>query len=118
VDGALEIVDAMIDQIERPGREERLHYAEILRTKGWILGLKGDAAGAEHFFLAAFEAARKQDAKSWELRAALDLARQWKEQGKRNEAYDLLSPIYDWFTEGFDTKDLKEAKALLDVLSA
>ena len=61
----------------------------------------------------ALEVAQRQSAKFWELRAALDLARLWHDQGKRTEARDLLSPIYGWFTEGFDTRDLKEAKALL-----
>ena len=62
--------------------------------------------------------ARKQQAKSWELRASTSLARLWKEQGKRREAYDLLAPTYGWFTEGFDTKDLMGARALLDELKA
>ena len=61
--------------------------------------------------------ARRQQAKSWELRAAMSLARLWQQQGKRTAAYELLAPIYDWFTEGFDTADLQEAKALLDELS-
>jgi predicted ATPase len=61
---------------------------------------------------------RKQQAKSWELRAAMSMARLWRDQGKRDEARDLLSPVYGWFTEGFDTLDLKEAKALLDELHA
>ena len=62
--------------------------------------------------------ARKQQAKSWELRAAMSMARLWRDQGKRDEARDLLAPVYGWFTEGFDTPDLKEAKALLDELKA
>jgi len=61
---------------------------------------------------------RKRQAKSWELRAAMSMARLWRDQGKRDEARDLLSPVYGWFTEGFDTLDLKEAKALLDELHA
>ena len=61
--------------------------------------------------------ARRQSAKFWELSAALDLARLWRDQGKRDEARDLLAPVYGWFTEGFDTLDLKEAKALLDELA-
>jgi predicted ATPase len=76
-----------------------------------------DAAKAEAFFERALAVARQQQAKSWELRAAMSMARLWRDQGKRNEAHDLLAPIYDWFTEGFDTLDLKEAKALLDQLS-
>jgi predicted ATPase len=61
--------------------------------------------------------AQEQRAKFWELRAALDLARLWRDQGKRTEARDLLAPVYNWFTEGFDTPVLKEAKALLDKLA-
>ena len=61
--------------------------------------------------------ARRQQAKSLELRAAMSLARLWQQQGKRTEAYELLAPVYGWFTEGFDTADLQEAKALLDALA-
>ena len=61
--------------------------------------------------------AQNQSAKSWELRAATSLARLWQQQGKRQEAHDLLAPVYHWFTEGFDTLDLKDAKALLDELA-
>ena len=61
---------------------------------------------------------RAQQAKSWELRAAVSMARRWRAQGKRDEARDLLAPVYFWFTEGFDTRDLKEAKVLLDELHA
>ena len=64
-------------------------------------------------FRQALEIARRQGAKSWELRAAMSLSRLWQQQGKRAEAYELLAPIYGWFTEGFDTADLQEAKALL-----
>ena len=66
----------------------------------------------------ALTVARAQQAKSWELRAAMSMARLWRDQGKRDEARDLLAPVYNWFTEGFDTPDLKEAKALLDELAA
>jgi predicted ATPase len=71
---------------------------------------------AEACFHRALEVARRQQAKSLELRAAMSLARLWQQQGKRAAAYDLLAPIYGWFTEGFDTADLREAKALLEAL--
>jgi predicted ATPase len=73
---------------------------------------------AEIDFLRALEVACRQRAKSWELRAATSLARLWRDRGKRDEARALVAPVYGWFTEGFDTPDLKEAKALLDELSA
>jgi predicted ATPase len=73
-------------------------------------------AEAEGHMRHALDVARHQDAKSWELRAATSLARLWQSQGKRAEARELLAPIYGWFTEGFDTADLQEAKALLDEL--
>jgi predicted ATPase len=77
---------------------------------------KPDAAKA--YFDRALAVARKQQAKSWELRAAMSMARLWRDQGKRQQAHYLLAPIYDWFTEGFDTLDLKEAKTLLSELSS
>jgi predicted ATPase len=70
------------------------------------------------YFDKALAAARDQQAKSWELRAAMSMARLWRDQGKRDKARDLLAPVYGWFTEGFATQDLKEAKALLDELAA
>jgi len=75
-------------------------------------------AKAEACFERALAVARKQQAKSWELRAAMSMARIWRDQGRRDEARDLLTPVYNWFTEGFDTRDLKEAKFLLDELHA
>jgi predicted ATPase len=98
--------------------KERWFEAEIQRIAGEI-ALKSpvpDAAKAEAYFERALAVARKQQAKSWELRAAMSMARLWREQGKRDEARDLLAPVYGWFTEGFDTLDLKQAKALLDEL--
>jgi hypothetical protein len=73
-----------------------------------------DAAKAEAYFERALAVARQQEAKSWELRAAMSMARAWRDQGKREEARELLAPVYGWFTEGFDTRDLKEAKVLLE----
>ena len=95
-------------------------HADIHRMAGEIALLSGerDAAKAEGYFERALTIARKQQAKSWELRAAMSMARLKRDQGKRDEATDLLAPVYGWFTEGFDTRDLKEAKTLLDELAA
>jgi predicted ATPase len=92
--------------------------AEIARIEG-VLALKAlpDAAKAEAYFERALAVARQQQAKSWELRAAMSLARLWRDQGKVQQARELLAPVYGWFTEGFDTRDLKEAKALLEELA-
>ena len=98
----------------------RLWEAEVQRTAGEI-ALKSpepDAAKAEGHFQRALAVARQQQANSWELRAAMSIARLWRGQGKRDEARELLAPVYGWFTEGFDTLDLKEAKALLEELAA
>jgi predicted ATPase len=78
-----------------------------------MLSLKGDLEGAERNFLASLTWARRQQAKMWELRTSTSLARLWQRQGKRQDAYELLAPVYGWFTEGFDTKDLLDAKSLL-----
>jgi predicted ATPase len=96
-------------------REERRWEAELYRLKGEILLVHAAThhAEAETCFRQALAIARHQQAKSWELRAAMSLARLWQRQGKCQEAYDLLAPLYGWFTEGFDTADLQEAKALL-----
>jgi predicted ATPase len=97
---------------------ERAAEAGVHRVKGELLLARSpsDQPGAEASFHEAIEVARRQSAKSWELRAATSLARLWQHQGKRDEARDLLAPVYAWFTEGFDTKDLKDAKALLEEL--
>jgi predicted ATPase len=92
--------------------------AETLRMKGDLLILTDNRISAEACFRHAIALARRQEAKLWELRASTSLARLWRDQGKRTEARDLLAPIYGWFTEGFDTLDLKEAKALLEELHA
>jgi predicted ATPase len=115
--GGLSLIEDSLTQIARPGWEERSHLAEVLRLKGWMLRQQGKLAAAEENYLASLDVAREQQAKSWELRTSTSLARLWQSQGKRKEALDLLKPVYDWFTEGFDTKDLKDAKALLDDLS-
>jgi predicted ATPase len=92
--------------------------ADIHRVAGEIalMSPEADAAKAQAYFARALAVARAQQAKSWELRAATSMARLWRDQGKRQQALDLLAPIYGWFTEGFDTLDLKEARALLDEL--
>ena len=99
--------------------QEKWYEADIHRVAGEValMGPEPDAAKAEAYFERALAVARAQRAKSWELRAAASLARLWRDQGKRTEARDLLAPVYGWFTEGFDTLDLKEAKALLDALA-
>jgi predicted ATPase len=99
--------------------EERWWEAELHRLKGGLLlALPTDnAAEAETCFHQALAIARRQQARSLELRAAMSLARLWQQQDKRTDARELLVPIYGWFTEGFDTADLQEAKALLEELS-
>jgi predicted ATPase len=99
--------------------KEKWSEPEVNRVAGEIalMSPQPDAAKAEASFERALEVARQQQAKSWELRAAMSMARLWRDQGKRDEARDLLAPVYGWFTEGFDTLDLKEARALLDELA-
>ena len=99
---------------------ERWCEAEVNRVAGELalIGPRPDTAKAEGYFERALAVAREQQAKSWELRAAMSLARLWRDQGKPQQARELLAPVYGWFTEGFDTLDLKEAKALLSELSS
>ena len=118
VNAAVLLLDEAIAQFERPGWEERFHYAETLRLKGSLLLREGDFAGAERSYQASLDWARRWKAKSWELRTATSLARLWQSQGKTTEAGELLEPIYGWFTEGFGTNDLREAKMLLEELAA
>ena len=98
----------------------RLWDAEFHRLEGELLLARDPAAGpeAERAFRQAIELARQHSTKSWELRAAISLSRLWRRQGKRPEAARLLAEIYGWFTEGFDTADLREARVLLDELEA
>ncbi len=98
---------------------ERLWEANAHTLKGELLLAQSDArqADAEACYLDAIDIARDQNAKMWELRAATSLARLYHSQGKTTDARDLLAPLYGWFTEGFDTTDLKDAKGLLDELS-
>ena len=97
---------------------ERWYEPELYRLKGALLLQQhsNNQAEAEDCFHQAINIAQSQQAKSFELRAATSLARLWQQQGQRQEAYDLLAPIYGWFTEGFDTADLQEAKTLLEEL--
>jgi predicted ATPase len=99
--------------------KERWFEAEVNRIAGEITlqSPENDMSKAVAYFERALAVARQQQAKSWELRAAMSLARLWRDQGKVSEARELLAPVYGWFTEGFDTRDLKEAKALLEQLA-
>ena len=99
-----------------PGRD-RLLTAELNRHKGRLLLEQGRAEAAERLYRKALSIAQEQEAKLWELRAATSLARLRRYQGRCPEARDLLAPVYGWFTDGFGTPDLKEAKALLDELT-
>ena len=115
-DDARRCIDEAMTTIET--NKEKWFEVEVNRLAGEI-ELKfpdRDAAKAEAYFDCALEVARQQQAKSWELRAAMSLARLWRDRGKVQQARELLAPVYGWFTEGFDTRDLKEAKALLDEL--
>jgi predicted ATPase len=100
--------------------KEKWCEAELNRVAGEIalMSPERDAVRAEAYFESALSVARMQQAKSWELRAAMSLARLWRDKGKVSEARELLAPAYEWFTEGFDTRDLKEAKALLEEFAA
>jgi predicted ATPase len=117
-DDAWRSIDEAMTAVEKT--KTRWWEAEANRMAGDIalMSPKPDAAKAEAYFEHALAVARKQQAKSWELRAAMSMARLWRYQGKPQQARELLAPVYGWFTEGFDTLDLREAKALLDELHA
>ena len=110
----LGLVEECLQQIERPGWNERVWLPEVLRLKGWMLMQNGQKTEAEAELRASIDGARRQEARSWELRSSTTLAELMTADGRREAARDLLSPIYGWFTEGFDTYDLKAARALLD----
>ena len=117
--GARALVDDAIAVIDSTGH--RMHEAEVYRTRGEITlreGLEASVKEAERDFVNSLRIAADQQAKSWELRTSTSLARLWQSQGRKKKAHDLLAPVYHWFTEGFDTKDLKEAKTLLEELGA
>jgi predicted ATPase len=105
----------VLEEVLEEVRTNGLCYceAELYRLRGMLLQAVGGSDAAEVCLQQALEVARRQQAKSWELRAATSLARLWQQQGKCAEAHALLAPVYGWFTEGFDTADLQEAKALL-----
>jgi len=112
----LSTLEQAFAHVEKSG--ERFGEADIYRVKGDLLLLSGDSHGeAEECYRLALDIAKQQSAKSWELRTAMSLARLWKQQDKKTEARELLAGIYRWFTEGFDTPDLVDAKALLEELS-
>jgi predicted ATPase len=113
---ALDLLSEALAAVE--DMDERMFEAELHRIVGDALLSMQRKGEAEVEFTRALAIARQQQAKSWELRAAMSLARLWRDQGKVSEARELLAPVYGWFTEGFDTRDLKEAKALLEELAA
>ena len=115
---ALKLVDECIEQIERPSGQERLWLAEVLRCKGWILMRAGREQEAEAILRSSIDCARQQQARSWELRSCTTLAKLLLNRGQRDEARGLLTPICEWFTEGTDTRDLVEARELLESLQA
>jgi len=114
IEEALTLLDDALQIVERTG--EHWFTAELNRHKGQLLLQQGHTKAAEELYRKALSIGREQEAKLWELRATVSLARLRRDQGRRAEARDLLAPVYGWFTEGFDTPDLKEAKALLDEL--
>jgi predicted ATPase len=112
----LRLVAEALAHVDRTG--ERFYEAEVYRLKGDLVLRQAvpDAPQADACFQQALDVARLQEAKSLELRAAMSLGRLWQQQGKRTETYELLAPVYDWCTEGFDPADLQEAKTLLEEL--
>ena len=126
IEEGIGVIDDALAFVEET--EERYYESELYRLKGELLKASGSSSSSgskkrseveseiEECFNKALEVARRQGAKSWELRAAMSMSRLWKELGKKEEARKLLGDVYNWFTEGFDTKDLKEAKALLKEL--
>jgi predicted ATPase len=111
----IDLLDKAMEQVDQSG--QRWCEAEIHRSKGELLAGFPDAPQAESCLQRSLATARRQGARLWELRAACSLARLWRDQGKHDDARDLLGPIHGGFAEGFDTPDLKEARALLDALS-
>lgn len=115
---ALELINECLEQVGRPAWQESLWLAEIFRIKGSILILLEREEEAEKILWASIDCAISQNAKSWELRSTMALARLLQKRGKREESLKLLTPIFEWFSEGFETKDLMEAKELLETLAS
>ena len=115
---ALALINEVFAFVTQPDGDTRYVQAEVMRVRGLALQDTGKIGEAEIAFRSAIDVARSQNAKWWELRTSTSLARLWQSQGNCKDAHELLAPIYDWFTEGVDTKDLKEAKALLDALKS
>jgi predicted ATPase len=115
-EAALHLLSEALAALEDVG--ERMFEAELHRIIGDVLLSVQRQGEAQVEFTRAIAIARQQQAKSWELRASMSLARLWRDQGKMQQARELLAPVYGWFTEGFETRDLKEAKALLEELGA
>jgi predicted ATPase len=113
----LAVLAEALEEVHRTG--QRSYEAEIYRLRGELLLQQAtpEHGQAEACFQQALDVARRQHAKSLELRAATSLARLWQQQSKRQAAYDLLAPVYSWFTEGFDTADLQEARTLLEEMA-
>jgi len=116
LDGGQQLLDECLEQIARPGWHERVWLPETLRLKGWALMRQGKRTEAEAQLRASLEWARRQHARSWELRSATTLASLLIDAGRRDAARDVLAPVYGWFTEGFETHDLVAARLLLDDL--
>jgi class 3 adenylate cyclase len=116
LDTGLRLIEECLNQIERPGWLERVWLAETLRLKGWMLMRQGHVAEAEAELRASIDWARRQQARSWELRSSTTLAGLLAERGQPDAARELLAPIYNWFTEGLDTHDLKAARTMLESL--
>ena len=130
-DNPVRVIDVFVDELDLgaldfggvdPKATGRPSYhpsilLKLYRHKGQLLLRQGHSEVAEELYRKALRIAVEQEAKLWELRAAVSLARLWADQGRRTEARDLLAPVYGWFTEGFDTAGLKDAKALLDELT-
>jgi len=114
IEEALSLLDNALQTATRIG--ERWFMAELYRDKGELMLRQGDSKAAEQLYRQALTVAKEQEAKLWELRAAVSLAKLWTNQGRRSEAHDVLASVYKWFIEGVDTQDLRRAKALLEEL--